>query len=109
MRDDAAFVTAHLNLWESIAKAADPAPWKARSHPGDSGMIRDANGDILVYDEGVPSEESASHIALNDPGLVLRVVAAVRWLREELDLSYPDEQHMDEVLAAIWDPEGRRP
>lgn len=38
-----------------------------RGHPRGPRDLRDMNGEIVVYNEGSPSDEQFEHIALNDP------------------------------------------
>jgi hypothetical protein len=45
----------------------ETAAWRLRDHPGDSAFVRDGLGDTVVYDEGLPLEAEAVHIALHDP------------------------------------------
>lgn len=49
------------------AAAGDSGPsWHCGTGYG-AGMIEADGGEIVVYDEGRPSEDEAAHIALNDP------------------------------------------
>lgn len=83
MDDLTAFVTARLDEDEAAAiaagdGAAESARWRTREHPSDSGIVRDGQGAVVIYDEGVPSDEDAAHIARHDPDRALRDVAAKR-------------------------------
>jgi hypothetical protein len=73
------FWAARLDEIEMAAKAAQaPSPWKAAVHESDTWIVTDAAGEPLIFDEGTPSLEEAAHIALHDPGRVLRKVEADR-------------------------------
>jgi hypothetical protein len=47
------------------------ADWSSRKHPSDTAIVMDGAGEIVVYDEGEPTEEQAAHIALNDPRQII--------------------------------------
>ncbi len=75
---------AALDQHEQVAHAAangDPH-WVQSTWPTDRGHITTAGGGTVVYDEGCPSEEQATHIAANDPANVLRTIAAHRRIAE---------------------------
>lgn len=87
-------LAARLDEDEAVAQAAcgnsdDPAVraaggrWALRDHPSNSAMIRDENGDVVVYNEGSPTDEEAFHIARHDPARVLRFVDAARAIIRE--------------------------
>ena len=90
MDDLVAFLAARLDEDEAaatavrVARSADPAfreaagRWTLREHPSESAMIRDGNGNVVVFDEGAPSDEEAAHIARHDPARALREVEAMR-------------------------------
>lgn len=83
MDDLTAFIDARLDEDEAAAiaagdGAAESARWRTREHPSDSGIVRDGQGAVVIYDEGVPSDEDAAHIARHDPDRALRDVAAKR-------------------------------
>lgn len=66
---------------ERVAKAAakdGAATWLHEERGGLSAIVRDGNGDVVVYDEGSPTDNQAAHIALHDPAAVLRRVEADR-------------------------------
>src|SRR6266704_3579789 len=87
-----AFLRARLDEKEATAKAAQaPSPWKAAGHPSDTWIVTDATGEPLIYDEGTPSLEEAAHIALNDPGRVLREVAGMRAILTEIESELADD------------------
>lgn len=76
------FIHARLNDKERLARAAiertGSGNWKMRDHESDNWMVTDSTGEVVVYDEGDPSEFQAAHIAANDPEQALREVAAHR-------------------------------
>ena len=73
-----AFMRERLDEEAAAAIAAGGDAWQHHEHPSDTGLIRDAAGGVVVYDEGEPSEEQAEHIARWDPARVLADVAAKR-------------------------------
>lgn len=58
----------------AIAAGGRDARWKTRAHPADHGLVTDEAGKTVVYDEGVPSEEQAAHIAGMDPATTLALL-----------------------------------
>jgi hypothetical protein len=113
--DLVAFLRARLDDDERVACAATEGdgwqtqrPLSGRWTPGDgvpgSGSVEDETGDIVVYDEGSPSEAQAAHIARHDPARVLREVEAKRRI---VDLhAGPHEcstyDHRGDVDACTW-------
>ncbi|KPC94474.1 hypothetical protein ADL27_14250 [Streptomyces sp. NRRL F-6602] len=80
--DILAWLDAAITHHESEARAAchrGQGRWKA-GHRGNSYAVSDEIGDVVVYNEGAPSEAQTDHIALNDPESVLRRCAADRKL-----------------------------
>lgn len=78
MTDIVEFIRARLDEDERIARAAGAGPWRYRDHPADRALVVDAAGEVVVYDEGWPSEDQGRHMARHDPARVLREVAA-KW------------------------------
>jgi hypothetical protein len=83
------FIRARLDERAAQAVAAQqrhPSPWRLRSHESDYWMVTDSGaGEVVIYDEGVPSQEAAAFIVANDPTHVLADVAAKRALIEEIE------------------------
>jgi hypothetical protein len=87
-----AFYSARLDEDEAAAKAAahpsDGRLGPRKQHqpmagaPYPEGPLRASDGEIVVYDEGRPSDEEFDHIARHDPARVLREVAANRAVAE---------------------------
>lgn len=79
--DLAAWLRQQLDTDERVATDAenneDARRWSASDDPW-SGRVLDGNGDIVVYDEGSPSFQEATHIARHDPARVLAEVEAKR-------------------------------
>jgi len=83
----AEFLAARWDEREAAAKATgdDKArTWSAESdiHP-DAWRVIDGHGEVVVYDEGAPTEAEAAHIALNDPAAVLADIDAKRKILAE--------------------------
>jgi hypothetical protein len=79
-----AWLRAQYDEDERIATAACgavPKPsgdtWR-RTRSYGSAMVRDEDNEVVVYDEGRPTEEQAEHIARWDPARVLREIEAKR-------------------------------
>lgn len=51
------------------AAARSTADWHRTG--GYDNAVYDGNGDVVVYDEGTPTEEEADHIAFNDPRQII--------------------------------------
>lgn len=84
MTDLVEFLRERLDEDEEAAMAASSrVPWKMRDHESDYWMITGTDGAVVVYDEGVPSEAEAHHIARHDPSRVLADVAAKRAILAE--------------------------
>lgn len=85
MDDLTAFISARLDEDEHIARmAAEDASAGANWHvdatyrlSGHAGVCGE-NGEVIVYDEGSPTQMEAEHIARHDPARTLREVAARR-------------------------------
>jgi Family of unknown function (DUF6221) len=80
----AEFLEARWDEREAAARATGDGKartWSAESdiHP-DAWRVIDGHGEVIVYDEGAPSEAEAAHIALNDPAAVLADIDAKRKL-----------------------------
>jgi hypothetical protein len=74
MSDLVTWVRPLIEARKATAEAAayrGVADWSARKHPSDTAIVMDGAGEIVVYDEGEPTEEQAAHIALNDPRQIL--------------------------------------
>ncbi len=80
--DLAEFVAARLDEDEAICLATGGAherEWDAAPPDGmHEGRVEDGHGDVVVYNEGVPSFQQSQHIARHDPARVLREVDAKR-------------------------------
>lgn len=66
-------LTAAVNARLEVARAArhgGDGDWSQNGHSGQ--RIEDERGEVVVYDEGSPSEAEAEHIAANDPATVIR-------------------------------------
>lgn len=83
MTDPVAKLRAALDETERIALAAGGIGWRRSRWTQDEGRVETADGDIVVYDEGVPSGDQAAHIVRHDPASVLRIVAAHRKILAE--------------------------
>ncbi len=92
--------------------------WHTGSHSHDSSRVEDGTGNIVVYDEGSPSEEEAAHIAGHDPASALAQVAADRKILELWRVSrgadFPDfdggyAQAMDHVVKLRAEAHASRP
>jgi hypothetical protein len=65
-----------------------PAEWESSPYTHDEGRVERVNGspdtvlDVVVYDEGSPSDAEARHIARQDPARVLAQCEAVRRIVE---------------------------
>lgn len=79
----------HLTWWLRQQLDADAETARAAHHDGSgrwtadesdawAGRVEDADGFVVVYDEGSPSAQQAAHIARHDPASVLADVAAKR-------------------------------
>lgn len=105
MTDIVEFIRARLDDDERIARAAGTDQWEYREHPADRALVVNAADDeVVVFDEGWPSEDQAQHIARHDPARVLREVAL---RRSTLDIHKEcgDGGHgcLDRAyLAAVW-------
>jgi hypothetical protein len=82
MDDLLAFVRAQMDEDERVALAArgdgcSRGDWLVE-RPGFGAAIRTDDGDVVVYDEGAPSESQVEHIARWDPARVLAEVEAKR-------------------------------
>lgn len=84
-----AWLTATLDMIEQVARAAflccysygreEPTgEWRMGQREVGAGRIVDANGEVVVYDEGAPTEEQAAHIVLHDPRSALARVEVDR-------------------------------
>jgi hypothetical protein len=82
--------------------AREGGTWTEADPVRQTGRIESLGG-VVVYDEGAPDENQAAHIARHDPARVLREVEAKRKILTDLDLSYPDEEHLLRLLAAIYE------
>jgi hypothetical protein len=87
------------------------------------GRIEDANGAVVVYDEGSPTDAEAEHIALHDPARVLAEVVAKRrildeheieskpepdrFVRENLKVSWSGDLRTESWTGGSWQPTGR--
>jgi hypothetical protein len=80
----AAFISARLDEIEATATAAADygANWRLADPDRSSAIESDRDGldRIVVYDEGAPTIEQATHIVRHDPARVLREVEAKRHL-----------------------------
>ncbi len=77
-----AFLLAAHERAEQLARNAGGDEWERDPHPL-CYAVKDSDGDPVVCDEGAPTGEQASHIALHDPAAVLRRVAAEREILAE--------------------------
>lgn len=80
------------------------AQWSHRGREGDTAMVRDGDGLVVVYDEGEPDDAQATHIALHDPRAALARVEAERAIVEEYE-RYRDQLTADTRVAlnaVIW-------
>lgn len=81
MTDLIARLTAAVDETERVARAAcheTNGEWNQPDPERHPGGVDDATGDIVVYDEGSPTQAQAAHIARHDPASVLRGCAADR-------------------------------
>ena len=65
----------------AIAAGGAEARWKTYQ----SGGVENCDGDIVVYDEGAPTEEQAAHIAGMDPATTLALLDEIERLKDEID------------------------
>lgn len=78
------FLRARLDEDEAVARAAVGPGGSAWVHEPSRGMsalvhaIGEPPAEVIVYDEGSPSDEQAEHIARHDPSRVFREVEAKR-------------------------------
>lgn len=90
--DPLAWVRAEMDAAEKVAEAArgdSDGVWSVDGHPHYDGCrIEDERGDVVVYDEGVPTAEQANHMARHDPAAVLRRIAADRKLLDECEAAH---------------------
>jgi hypothetical protein len=80
------WLRARLDEDEQVARAAATdghEQWRLRNHEADYWMITDATGEVVVYDEGTPTDSEAEHITRHDPARVLAEVEAKRELIDE--------------------------
>jgi Family of unknown function (DUF6221) len=102
------FYAARLDEDEAAAKEAaedSGAEW-SRNPEGLSGIVV-AGGEIVVYDEGRPTEAEADHIARHDPVRVLREVAAKRAILAEYKESLQFPYDLPEGIADGRDDDER--
>lgn len=82
--DPMVFLERTLSVVEERAKAAaesDGEVWDYNDDPSSSHRIVGASSrHVIVYDEGVPDDLQAEHIAAFDPASVLRMVTSTREL-----------------------------
>jgi hypothetical protein len=105
----AAFLNARLEEDEALARQAAQVAgpdwtWETEVPEGcdyPTDYIKTPDGTLLLDTMG-GIEGVAPHVALHDPARTLRDVEAKRRMLEELDLSYPDEEHMIRLLAAVY-------
>jgi len=90
------FLLAAHERAEQLARDAGGDEWERDPHPL-CYAVKDSDGDPVVYDEGAPTGEQASHIALHDPASVLRRVEAEREVLAEHAKAKAD---VDKALAA---------
>lgn len=83
--------------------ASAGANWHAEAtcnHSGHAG-VKGENGEIIVYDEGSPTDCEARHIARHDPARVLREVEAGRKILAEYDAALDRKrQHPGDVASS---------
>lgn len=82
--DLVAFLDRVITEHETTARHAaheSAGRWTA-NHEGYSHAVSDDAGEVVVYNEGAPSDAQSGHIALHDPESVLRRCAADRKLIE---------------------------
>lgn len=65
------FLLARIREDEAAAWAAGGLLWLDGAHPTPSAVVADASGDVVVYREGVASEQQAAHIARWGPARTL--------------------------------------
>ena len=78
-----AFIHARLDEDETVARAAamdsnNRGEWTQVDPDRCPGAVNDADGVVVVYDEGSPDVREAAHIARFDPARALRGVGAKR-------------------------------
>lgn len=75
---------------KAAAQRAGGDQWAVGGPPGRmySSRVKDSSGDVVVYDEGAPSEEEAAHIAENDPqDTIARCEAELAILAEHIHMN----------------------
>lgn len=89
-----AWLTTAMDAAQRDAEAAREGAegrWRRDGFPyREAGRIEDDLGSVVVYNEGSPTEEQATHIARHNPAAVLRRIAADRKLIADL----LDERHV---------------
>jgi hypothetical protein len=94
------FLMACLANEETIAKAAchgGDGQWRLEDPNRRPGRVVDGAGDVVVHDEGSPSDKQAWHITRHDPARVLREIDAKRRILSEI---VPEMNRMDDQLEA---------
>lgn len=104
MTDLAAWLLEQIAADEQVARDAGGKVWTQtlqRYADGDelAGSIEDASGDYVVYDEGRPTAQEATHIARWDPARVLAECAAKRRL---ITLATEDARNADSAIEGEW-------
>jgi len=102
MDDLTAFIRARLDEDEAVAKDAGERARRWKLAAFDDEEIGDV-GDLMVFGEASTLNPiELRHVQRHDPARVLREVAAKRRMLSDLDLTYPDEEHMLKLLATAW-------
>lgn len=111
-----AWLTATLDTIEATAEAAIPCrqidwpepPTGEWIHDDDAtGIVEDASGQIVVYDESAPTASQAAHIALHDPRSTLAWVEADQKMLAEVmawrhDYNDADTYYSCSQAANTW-------
>lgn len=101
------FLRAQLDEDERVALAAGGKEWTSRTSGYDGGAVELAAPDreedaIVVYAEGRPSAEEATHIAEFDPVRVLAEVTAKRAIITACEASYRESDDYPGWEGAVY-------
>lgn len=78
------FITARLDEWGRIARAASPGPWLLKFGPESPPLLVDCNGSVLleVGRHLIVRWEDIAHIVAHNPAQTLALVAGLRTVVE---------------------------
>lgn len=89
---------------EARVRNASPGPWTRDDGDWSPNHMVDADGEVVVYDEGAPGTQDAAFIAAARTDLP-RLIAEVRRLRSFIDRMADMVENEEPEVDWIWDGE----